>query len=115
MLPDSTFRLEYHNIFHCNFLQNAQNAPINLLPILASKLQSIATVKRWYNRDRCTLTDESRVSRSKSLIVSANLYALQKLVRQDRHVISSSREKDLCRGMKKILKRWSRGSVKTNA
>ncbi|KYQ48359.1 Histone-lysine N-methyltransferase SETMAR [Trachymyrmex zeteki] len=54
------------------------------------KAPSFATVKRWYNefnRGRRSLTDESREGRPKSVVVSENIDAVQKLIMQDRHVI----------------------------
>ena len=46
-------------------------------------------MKRWYNefnRGRHSLNDEFRKDRPKSVVGPENIYAVQKLIMQDRHV-----------------------------
>ena len=60
-----------------------------LTSTFGDKAPSFATVKRWYNefnRGRCSLTDESREGHPKSVVMSENIDAVQKLIMQDRHV-----------------------------
>ncbi|GFT19851.1 uncharacterized protein NPIL_606111 [Nephila pilipes] len=56
---------------------------------ISDKAPSYSTVKNWYNefnRGRCSIQDESRAGRPKSVVVPEKINAVCELIKQDRHV-----------------------------
>ncbi|KYQ51169.1 Histone-lysine N-methyltransferase SETMAR [Trachymyrmex zeteki] len=86
-LTRENFRAMIYYDFQCGL--SRQECIDQLTSTFGDKAPSFATVKRWYNkfnRGRRSLTDESHEGRSKSVVVSENIDAVQKLIMQDRHV-----------------------------
>ena len=74
--------------FRCGL--SRQECSDQLISTFDDEASFYATLKRWYNefnRGCHSLTDEFRKGRPKSVIGSENINSVQKLIRQDRHVI----------------------------
>jgi [histone H3]-lysine36 N-dimethyltransferase SETMAR len=77
-------------IFH-NFRRglSRQQCIDELKSLYGDQAPSFSTVKNWYNefsRGRRSLTDEFREGRPKSVVVPQNIDAVEKMIREDRHV-----------------------------
>ncbi|GFT35088.1 uncharacterized protein NPIL_581791 [Nephila pilipes] len=77
-------------IFH-NFRRglSRQECFDELNSLYSDKAPSYSTVKNWYNefnRGRCSIQDESRAGRPKSVVVPEKINAVRELIKQDRHV-----------------------------
>lgn len=110
-------------IFH-NFRRglSRQECFDELNSLYSNEAPSYSTVKNWYNefnRGRCSLQDESREGRPKSVVVPKNIDAVLELIKQDRHVTYREIEASLDismtsinkilhehLGVKKICSRW---------
>ncbi|GFT08475.1 metabotropic glutamate receptor [Nephila pilipes] len=95
-------------IFH-NFRRglSRQECFDELNSLYSDKAPSYSTVKNWYNefnRGRCSIQDESRVGRPKSVVVPEKINAVRELIKQDRHVTYREIEASLDISMTSINK-----------
>ncbi|GFU41222.1 hypothetical protein NPIL_661871 [Nephila pilipes] len=95
-------------IFH-NFRRglSRQECFDELNSLYSDKAPSYSTVKNWYNefnRGRCSIQDESRAGRPKSVIVPEKINAVRELIKQDRHVTYREIEASLDISMTSINK-----------
>lgn len=77
-------------IFH-NFRRglSRQDCFDELNSLYSDKAPSYSTVKNWYNefnRGRCSIQDEFRAGRPKTVVVPETIDAVRELIKQDRHV-----------------------------
>ncbi|GFU02603.1 cilia- and flagella-associated protein 298, partial [Nephila pilipes] len=95
-------------IFH-NFRRglSRQECFDELNSLYSDKAPSYSTVKNWYNefnRGRCSIQDESRAGRPKSVVVPEKINAVRELIKQDRHVTYREIEASLDISMTSINK-----------
>lgn len=95
-------------IFH-NFRRglSRQECFDELNSLYSDKAPSYSTVKNWYNefnRGRCSIQDESRAGRPKSVVVPEKIDAVRELIKQDRHVTYREIEASLDISMTSINK-----------
>ncbi|GFT77831.1 hypothetical protein NPIL_505341 [Nephila pilipes] len=95
-------------IFH-NFRRglSRQECFDELNSLYSDKAPSYSTVKNWYNefnRGRCSIQDESRAGRPKSVVVPEKINAVRELIKQDRHVTHREIEASLDISMTSINK-----------
>ncbi|GFU33705.1 hypothetical protein NPIL_562891 [Nephila pilipes] len=95
-------------IFH-NFRRglSRQECFDELNSLYSDKAPSYSTVKNWYNefnRGRCSIPDESRAGRPKSVVVPEKINAVRELIKQDRHVTYREIEASLDISMTSINK-----------
>ncbi|GFS53078.1 glutamate receptor ionotropic, delta-1 [Nephila pilipes] len=95
-------------IFH-NFRRglSRQECFDELNSLYSDKAPSYSSVKNWYNefnRGRCSIQDESRAGRLKSVVVPEKINAVRELIKQDRHVTYREIEASLDISMTSINK-----------
>ncbi|GFS88258.1 hypothetical protein NPIL_702731 [Nephila pilipes] len=95
-------------IFH-NFRRglSRQECFDELNSLYSDKAPSYSTVRNWYNefnRGRCSIQDESRAGRPKSVVVPEKINAVRELIKQDRHVTYREIEASLDISMTSINK-----------
>lgn len=95
-------------IFH-NFRRglSRQECFDELNSLYSDKAPSYSTVKNWFNefnRGRCSIQDESRAGRPKSVVVPENINVVRELIKQDRHVTYREIEASLDISMTSINK-----------
>ncbi|GFU43197.1 hypothetical protein NPIL_190671 [Nephila pilipes] len=90
-----------------NGSENISNKSVRKHCLICDKAPSYSTVKNWYNefnRGRCSIQDESRAGRPKSVVVPEKINAVRELIKQDRHVTYREIEASLDISMTSINK-----------